>query len=129
MFKHWFWWKYQYNKYMFNFIDIYSFIPVSSCVDMGPRVLFCPGAYNIVKMALNIISVKYYPVGKFMQSNYVHHVPRVGVAIVIYERLNSFGCSRRLQNIKPLTQGYLENHFILFLKNINTSLKIILPLS
>ena len=109
---------------MFNLIDIYSSILVSSCVCMGTSALFCPGAYNIVKMALNIMSVKYYPVGTFMQSNYVHHLPRVGVAIVIYERLNSFGCSRRLQNIKPLTQGYLENHFILFLKNINTSLKI-----
>jgi hypothetical protein len=27
--KHWFCWKYQYNKYIFKFIDIYSFIPVS----------------------------------------------------------------------------------------------------
>ena len=25
--KHRFCWKYQYNKYMFSFIDIYSFIP------------------------------------------------------------------------------------------------------
>ena len=32
MFKHWFCWIYQYNKFMFNFIDIYSFIPVSGCV-------------------------------------------------------------------------------------------------
>ena len=32
MFKHWFCWKYQYNKYMFNSIDIYRFIPVSGCV-------------------------------------------------------------------------------------------------
>jgi hypothetical protein len=28
-FKHWFWWKNRYNKYMFNFIDIYIFILVS----------------------------------------------------------------------------------------------------
>jgi hypothetical protein len=28
---------YQYNKYMFNFIDIYRFIPVSGCVCIGPR--------------------------------------------------------------------------------------------
>ena len=32
---------YQYNKYMFNFIDIYSFIPVSGCVGMVPGALFC----------------------------------------------------------------------------------------
>jgi hypothetical protein len=30
---------------MFNFIDIYSFIPVSGCVDMGTIALLCPGAY------------------------------------------------------------------------------------
>jgi hypothetical protein len=35
MFKHWFCWKYKYNKYMFNFIDNYTFIPVSGCVGMG----------------------------------------------------------------------------------------------
>jgi len=27
---------------MFNFIDIYSFIPVSGCVGMGPSALLCP---------------------------------------------------------------------------------------
>jgi hypothetical protein len=32
-----------YNKYMFNFIDIYSFIPASGCVGMAP------GTYNAVK--------------------------------------------------------------------------------
>ena len=36
MFKHWFCWKYQYNKYMFNSIDIYHFIPVSGCVYIDP---------------------------------------------------------------------------------------------
>jgi hypothetical protein len=36
MFKHWFCWKYQYNKYMFNSIDIYRFIPVSGCVYIDP---------------------------------------------------------------------------------------------
>jgi len=30
---------------MFNFIDIYSFIPVSGCVGMGPSALFFPGVY------------------------------------------------------------------------------------
>jgi hypothetical protein len=31
MFKHWFCWKYQYNTYIFNMIDNYSFIPVAVC--------------------------------------------------------------------------------------------------
>ena len=35
MFEHWFCWKYQYMKYMFNFFDIYSFIPVGVCVGRG----------------------------------------------------------------------------------------------
>jgi hypothetical protein len=52
MFKHWFCWKYQYNKYMYNFIDIYSFIPVSSCVGVGPSALLCTEAYYAVKTAL-----------------------------------------------------------------------------
>jgi hypothetical protein len=34
--KHWLCRKYQYNIYMFNFIYIYSFIPMSGCVGMGP---------------------------------------------------------------------------------------------
>ena len=52
VFKHWFCWKYQYNKYLFNFIDIYSFIPASGCVSMGPSALLWPGACNVVKTAL-----------------------------------------------------------------------------
>jgi hypothetical protein len=36
---------------MFNFIDIYSFIPVSGCVDMGPSALLFPGVYNAIKTA------------------------------------------------------------------------------
>jgi hypothetical protein len=52
MFKHWFCWKYPYNKYTFNFIDIYIFIPASACVGMGPSALLCLEAYNAAKMAL-----------------------------------------------------------------------------
>jgi hypothetical protein len=37
---------------MFNFIDIYSFIPVSGCVGMGAGALLCPGANNAVKTTL-----------------------------------------------------------------------------
>jgi len=48
--------KYQYNRYMFNFIDIYSFILVGGCVDMGPSALVCPEAYNAVKTALTQLS-------------------------------------------------------------------------
>ena len=45
---------YQYNKCLFNFINIYSFISVSGCVGRAPlSALLCPGAYNAVKMALS----------------------------------------------------------------------------
>ena len=37
---------------MFNFIALYSFIPGSGCVDMGPKVLLCPRAYTAVKTVL-----------------------------------------------------------------------------
>ena len=50
--KDWFCWMYQYNKYMFNFIDIYIFNPVSGCVGRDHHALLCPGAYNAVKTAL-----------------------------------------------------------------------------
>ena len=57
MFKHSFCWKYQYNKYipvtfnkyMFNFIDLYSFIPGSGCVDIGPKVLFARGPIMLLR--------------------------------------------------------------------------------
>jgi len=39
---------------MFNFINISSFIPVSSCVGMGPSALLCLGNYNDVKTALSL---------------------------------------------------------------------------
>jgi hypothetical protein len=50
MFIHWFCWKYQYNKYMFKFID--SFIPVSGCVGMDHSALPYTRANNVVKTAL-----------------------------------------------------------------------------
>ena len=37
---------------MFNFIDIYSFIPVSGCVGMGFGALLWPGPVIFVKTAL-----------------------------------------------------------------------------
>ena len=37
---------------MFNFIHIYSFMPVRSCVGRGPSALLCTGAYNAAKTAL-----------------------------------------------------------------------------
>jgi hypothetical protein len=43
MFKHWFCWKYQYNKYMFNFIDHLQCFPVSGSVGRGTSALLCPG--------------------------------------------------------------------------------------
>ena len=59
MLKNLFYWKYQYNKYIFNFINIYSVIPVSGCVGMGPSALFCPGAYNTVKMVLCLCTLRW----------------------------------------------------------------------
>ena len=41
MLKHWFCRKYQYKKYIFNFIDHLQFIPMSVCIDMlwpGPKI-------------------------------------------------------------------------------------------
>jgi hypothetical protein len=32
LFKYWVCWKYQYNKYIFHFVDHLDFIPVSGCV-------------------------------------------------------------------------------------------------
>jgi hypothetical protein len=52
MFKHWFCWKYQYNKYMYNLIYNYSLIHVSSCVGRDPSALLFPGDYYAVKTAL-----------------------------------------------------------------------------
>jgi hypothetical protein len=40
-------------QFMFNFIDMYSFIPVSGGVGMGTSALLCPGAYNVIKTALS----------------------------------------------------------------------------
>ena len=37
---------------MFNCIYIYSFIPMSGCVGMGPSALPFPGALDAVKTAL-----------------------------------------------------------------------------
>ena len=36
---------------------IYIFIPVSGCVGRGSNALFCPGGYNAVKTAVNILSL------------------------------------------------------------------------
>ena len=58
MLKHWFCWKYQYNKYMFNFINIYSFITVSGCAGMGPSALLYQGAYTVVKTVLLHIAIR-----------------------------------------------------------------------
>ena len=41
---------------MFNFIDIYSFIPVSS----SPSALLCPGAYNVKTALISPIDIIFY---------------------------------------------------------------------
>ena len=40
---------------MFNFIDIYTFIPVSCCVVRGLSELLCTVTFNAVKTALNVV--------------------------------------------------------------------------
>ena len=40
---------------MFNFIYIYSFIPMSGCVGIGPSALLFPGARDAVKTALLLL--------------------------------------------------------------------------
>jgi hypothetical protein len=42
---------------MFNFKYIYSFIPMSGCVGMGPNALLFPGARDAVKTALLLLLV------------------------------------------------------------------------
>jgi len=44
---------YQYNEYTFNFIDIYSFIPASDCIAMGPSAMHYSGVNNAVKTAMS----------------------------------------------------------------------------
>jgi hypothetical protein len=41
--------------YMFNFIYIYCFIPMSDCVGMGRSALLFPGARDAVKTALLLL--------------------------------------------------------------------------
>jgi len=45
---------------MFNFIDIYSFIPVSGCAGRSPRALLCPGAYNVKTALISPIDIIFY---------------------------------------------------------------------
>ena len=40
---------------MFNYIYIYSFIPMSGCVGMDPSALLCPGARDAVKTTLLLL--------------------------------------------------------------------------
>jgi hypothetical protein len=40
---------------MFNFIYIYSFIPMSGCVGMGHSALFLLGSHDAVKIALLLL--------------------------------------------------------------------------
>jgi hypothetical protein len=54
MFTNWFCGKYQYNKFMFNLAEIYSFIHVSGCVGMNSSALLYPGAYDAIKTALHV---------------------------------------------------------------------------
>ena len=44
-----------YTQCMFNFIYIYSFVPMSGCVGIGPSALLFPGARDAVKTALLLL--------------------------------------------------------------------------
>jgi hypothetical protein len=57
MLKHWFSWKYQYNKYMVTFIDIYIFILASGCVSMDLRALFCLGPIMLLRRSILLITI------------------------------------------------------------------------
>ena len=67
IFKYWLCWKYQYNKYMFNFIDIYIFNSVSGCVGRAPVPCFAweggGGGYNAVKTALIYVPLETWKFG------------------------------------------------------------------
>ena len=45
---------------MFNFIEIYSFIPASGWVEMGHCALLFPGVYNAVKTAMLTLLAQLY---------------------------------------------------------------------
>jgi hypothetical protein len=49
MFKHWFFWKYLYNNYIFNLIDIYIFIPASGCISSPLSLPLSPGSYYVYR--------------------------------------------------------------------------------
>jgi hypothetical protein len=68
MFKHLFCWKYQYNKYIFNFIDIYSFIPVSGCVGMDLSALLYPGTIMLLRRHWVYLYPKEHICGFFLSS-------------------------------------------------------------
>jgi hypothetical protein len=42
-------------QYMYNFIYIYSFIPMSGCVGMGPSAMLFLGVRDAVKTALLLL--------------------------------------------------------------------------
>ena len=42
---------------MFNSVDIYSFIPVCSCIGMGPSSLLYLGTYETVTTSLGVLIV------------------------------------------------------------------------
>ena len=49
MFRHWFCWKYQYKKYMFNFIDHLQFYFCECFLDRGLSALLWPGPILLIR--------------------------------------------------------------------------------
>jgi hypothetical protein len=62
------------NKYMFNSIDIYSFIPASGCICMGPSALLCMRAYNPVKTAQSHTLIKQCGSTHYIESRYNYSI-------------------------------------------------------
>ena len=69
MFKHRFVWKYLYNNYIFNLIDIYIYIPANGCIGSRLGVLLCPESYNAVKTALSRVAFPRFT--KHIQNNVI----------------------------------------------------------
>jgi hypothetical protein len=69
---------------MFNFIDIYIFIPASGCEGRDPSALLCPGAYYAVKKALVVLmGVSTYCTGQTVMVTITQpgNYPKLAVAI------------------------------------------------
>ena len=80
MVKHWVYWKYQYNKYIFNFIDLYIVIPVSGCVGKAPVHCFAGKPMMLLKRPCAALT--------WMKSYLNDRTQRVAVGSVVSNSMN-----------------------------------------